>query len=141
MQVVLEWRAGQQQALLRVKLTQSTRNLAVFIFEFVSFINDDVLPCEFLERAHAKAYTLEGGKTDIEFARLEVVLESLLTLFFRCNQVEHSDLRTPQFEFLLPVWNHGLWDNNQEVALYLLEFAQKCQERDGLDGFAETLKE
>lgn len=86
-------------------------------------INYDVLPGELLERAHAEADTLEGGQTHIKLARLEVVLQLLLTLFLSRDQVEDSDLRAPQFEFLLPVWNHSLGHDNQKVAFDLLELS------------------
>lgn len=103
-------------------------------------VDDYILPRELLKWAHAHADTLKGCKADVELAWLKVVLQLLLALLFGGDQIQHADLRTPQLEFFLPVGNDSLGHNNQEVALDLLELAQKGQKSDCLDGLAKSLQ-
>ena len=47
MKVVLERGSGEQQAVSRVELSKLLTDLALFIFELVRLINNDILPFVF----------------------------------------------------------------------------------------------
>ena len=57
-----------------------------------------------------------------------MVLQNVLSFGLGGDQVEHSDLRTPLLELILPVGDDSLGDHDHEVALDLLELSQESQE-------------
>lgn len=100
------------------------------------FIDNNVLPFEFLQVAHAHTHTLKGGQADVELVRKQFVLKLVLSLLLRRYEVEHTDFRTPEFEFFLPVGDHSFWHDNKEIVFDLLVLPQKREERNSLDCLA-----
>ena len=49
LQVVLEWGAGQQEAILGLDLLEFHRETAILVLKPVAFIDDDVCPMHFLQ--------------------------------------------------------------------------------------------
>lgn len=103
MQIVLEGSACQKEAIAAVELAETLGDLAVFVFQFVRLVHDDVLPLEAEELVHAGAHPLERGQAHVELSRQEVVLQQFFSLNLCGDQVEDADLRTPPLELFFPV--------------------------------------
>jgi hypothetical protein len=104
----------------------------------MGFINNNILPLEFLQSTHAYSNTFESGYTDIKFARLQLVLKDLFSAFFPSYQVAHLYLRTPLSELIHPVANHRFGHDYQVIALNLFKFSEEANQRNSLNSFSEA---
>ena len=105
----------------------------------MSLIDNQVLPLELLDGPHRQSNTLKRRQANVELSRLKLILEDVFSLLFRCYQIEDATLGQPLFELELPVGNHGLRHDDQEIVIYFFEFAQKTQKGYCLNRFTQTL--
>ena len=85
MQIILQRRAGKKEAVFCIELPHSFGNLAVFVLDFLSFIDDDVLPFELHKNSHRDPDTLVGGDNNIKLVGQKLVFQDLLSPFFGGN--------------------------------------------------------
>lgn len=104
----------------------------------MGFINNNIPPLKFLQGTHAYSNTFKSGYADIKFARLQLVLKNRFSAFFPSYQVAHLNLRTPLSEFVHPVANYRFWHDYQMIALNLLKFSEKANQRNSLNSFSEA---
>lgn len=120
------------------EFTQSLGDNTLFIFDFMSFIDNEVLPLELFELGHADPHAFESCNTHIEIARNESFLENNFSLFFRADQVAHLRLGEPLFKFEFPIGNHSLRTDYQVLPSYLLKLPQEGQKSNALDRLTES---
>lgn len=70
MEVVLQWCTSQQQSVLWFQLPDSFRCLRIFIFNFMCFVNYNVLPLELWKSTHTNSNGLKSCNANIEFTWL-----------------------------------------------------------------------
>jgi len=86
-QVVLQGSTSQQESVSTVQLSEALGNLTVFVFELVSFVNNDILPLEVKQLGHARSHSFKGSQYHVKLSRQQVMLEQLFTLVFGCDQI------------------------------------------------------
>jgi len=104
----------------------------------VTLVNDHVDPFEFGKVRTVFDDVLVGGEQDLEVAHTKFALES--TALGRVALVgNHLDGRSPFGEFTRPVSHGRERDDDQVRSALAFDFNEEGDERDGLDGFPETL--
>ena len=81
------------------------RDLAFIVFEFVGFVNDDVMPLNFSQGTQANPHAFETGNHNIEFSFVDEV--KILGIIFSKVGVDKKNLMIvkKKIENTLNIWN------------------------------------
>ena len=88
MKVVLERGSCQQKSVFGVKLSDSLGGLGIFIFDFVSLVDDNVLPLELHQCTHANSHTFKSGDADIKITRRDLILDDLVSALLLGDEID-----------------------------------------------------
>lgn len=99
MQVVLKRRSSQKQSIFGVKLSDSLGSLRILIFNFVSLIDNNILPLELHESAHANSHTFKCGDADIKIAGSNLVFDDVVPALLFGDEVDDFAVWEPAIEF------------------------------------------
>jgi hypothetical protein len=99
MQVILEWGSRQQKPVFGVQLSDSLGSLRIFIFNFVSLIDDNILPLELHQCTHANSHTFESCDANIKIAGSNLSLDDLLSALLLGNEIDDFAVWEPAIEF------------------------------------------
>mmetsp|Transcript_5126 Transcript_5126/g.14694 ORF Transcript_5126/g.14694 Transcript_5126/m.14694 type:complete len:252 (-) Transcript_5126:407-1162(-) len=137
-EIVLERRSSDQQAPLRVEVEERLPPLRLPVLDHVRLVQDEIFP--FLAPKHPCILKNERVRRDahVERVRLGPALALLRSLLGRAVIGEQLERRTPSFKLHLPVEHHRSWHDDQMRAPVAALARQPRQERDCLDGLAET---
>lgn len=138
MEIILQRSTSDEEPTIGFELPQFLRDLTVLVLDLVSFVDHHVFPFELKQVAHTNSSTLEGGQTHVELSRDELGLEDIFSFLFACYQVDNSEAWVPLFEFLHPVRDSTLRNDDKVWPWNLFVFHKEGQERYGLDGLSET---
>lgn len=105
----------------------------------MTLVNDHMMPPDPTQHCRLPDDKLKGRKEDVEVPILDIVRQGLSTLLV---SLEDDDLDggSPEGEFGGPVGDGREGDEDEEGTGFLLLLHEVGNERDGLDGFAETLQ-
>ena len=77
--------------------------LAVFIFDFMSFVNDDVMPFDFFEIAKANSNPLKARHYHIKFFRNHTIDQNFLSFLLCGDQFDDVAVREPFLKLIFPI--------------------------------------
>mmetsp|Transcript_13968 Transcript_13968/g.34953 ORF Transcript_13968/g.34953 Transcript_13968/m.34953 type:complete len:377 (+) Transcript_13968:1858-2988(+) len=137
-QVVLQRRSGEKQAIIGVEQSNGLGKQAVFVLDAVRLVDDEVSPVELLEQVLLLDDHLERGDADVKLSGHHEVV--LLVLTFLCVAVELDGSKhgAPPSHLVHPVAESGLgyddevWSRNSAVLV------QVSEQGDGLQCLSET---
>jgi len=138
--VVLQWCTSEHQTILCLYQPCCDRNFWVFIFEFVSLINDKVLPFKLFECITANSDTLISCDTNIKLPVLHLFSDNGVPNFHLGIQLDNSKERNPLSELLHPVRHCWLGCNNKVRSSDFLVLEHVCKYRYSLDCLTQTLQ-
>ena len=104
----------------------------------MSFIDDHVLPIEFLENGFFTKQHFVGGHNDIPSSGHHCIPNEFVSRFLIANQANCAKGWTPFFELVHPIGQSGFGDQNHVGSIDVLVVFHIPQKRDGLQGFAQS---
>ncbi|KAI3476086.1 hypothetical protein L1887_62392 [Cichorium endivia] len=137
-EVVLERRAGDEQAGARVEGTHDLGEHRVDVLDAVRLVNDDVLPRELLERALFAQAHLVGGDEHVKVLGQQVFVDDLVALLLGALEGDHVEAGHPALELAVPVVQRRLGHDDEVEAGRVAEVAEVAEEGDGLERLAEA---
>lgn len=114
------------------------RQLTLFVLDFVSLIDYNVMELDFLQVAQTDSDTLKWGDDDVELACWNALFDDVLSFLFGGDELDDFAARQPFPEFIFPVTkcNFGRYDD--VWAFNLFELLDEWNDGDGLDGLSQT---
>lgn len=82
-----------------MQLSDSLGSLRIFIFNFVSLIDDNILPLKLHQCTHANSHTFKSSDADIEIAGSNLILDDLLSALLLRNEIDDFTVWKPAIEF------------------------------------------
>ena len=99
----MEGSTGDEKATTGNEASYDLGEDGVYIFDAMSFVDNNVLKREFLEGRFFDKADFIGGDTDFEILRKEAVRDNLGTLFPRASEKNDIEIWRPLLEFSGPV--------------------------------------
>ena len=99
-------------------------------------INHNIVPPNFRQISQTNTHSFKASHKDIKFFRNYTVDQDIVSFFLSGDQFDDIALRQPFLEFVFPVTHCTFWHNDNVRTLYFFVLAQKCENGDGLNGFA-----
>lgn len=122
----------------RIILIQRLTQFTIHILHPVTFIDNHVDPLDLGEQQPFLNNVLVRRQTHLEIDGADTGVD-VFTLRGRAFENGRTDPGRPSFEFHRPIGQGGQGDNDEERAGLAFLFDEVGDERDGLDGLAETL--
>eukprot|EP00968_Pinguiococcus_pyrenoidosus_P021741 scaffold2908_cov257-Pinguiococcus_pyrenoidosus.AAC.2 len=143
MEVVLQRRSREQQAMLGLHFADGHAELTGLVLQPMRLVDDHVAPGELGEGSPLPIGDLVGRDHDIPLSIVAVVglqniLDEVLALFSGAVEADHAKRRTPPRELVHPVAEGGLGDQDDVRASDVLVLHHVAQDADRLQRLAES---
>ena len=136
--IVLERCTSKQQARVRWNLAACLRYFRIAVFEFVSFVKDDIMEIVLGQRWTTNQNSFISGDTNIEVPRLHLVSDDLVSMLRSWNKVDNFEKRSPSLELFHPIRNCRLGSDNKVRLFDFHSFLQVGKDWNCLDCLSHT---
>jgi hypothetical protein len=137
-QIVLQRRAGEQQAIGGVKVAHHRGELGVLVLDAVRLVDDQVLEAELGQRRLLDHGDLVRRQHDVERVRHELLGDEGGARLLVAVELAHAARRKPLVELAIPVAERRLGHNDDVRAGDAARLGEVGEQRDRLQRFAEA---